>query len=42
VLPEARTGRRTVLHTLAPVVIVERRGLASYQQLIDGVIEEVA
>jgi transposase len=40
VLPETRTGRRTVLHTLTPVIAVERRGLATYQQLIDGVSEE--
>ena len=42
VLPAERTGRRTVLHTLTPVIAVERRGLDRYQQLVNGVIEEVA
>lgn len=38
VLPEARTTRRTVAHVLAPTVpsiVVERRGLAVYQTLVE-------
>ena len=37
VLPEARTSRRTVIHALTPVVVVERRDLATYQQLVGEV-----
>ncbi|MBA3890116.1 MAG: IS21 family transposase [Gemmatimonadaceae bacterium] len=40
VLPVARTTRRTVPHLLAPTVpsiVVERRGLASYRQLVEEV-----
>lgn len=37
VLPAARTSRHTVLHLLAPVVAVERRALATYQQLVEEV-----
>jgi len=37
VLPEARESRRTVLHALTPVVTVERRGLSTYQQLVEEV-----
>ena len=38
VLPESRTARRTVLHALTPVITVERRGLARYQQLVEGAV----
>ena len=40
VLPAARTIRRTVPHLLAPTmpqIVVERRGLTTYQQLVDEV-----
>jgi transposase len=42
VLPAERTGRRTALHTLMPVIAVERRGLDRYQQLVESLNEEVA
>jgi transposase len=45
VLPAARVLRRTVPHLLAPLVPtidVERRGLAAYRQLVEGLAEEVA
>ena len=45
VLPVERTTRRTVPHLLAPTVpriVVEQRGLRSYQQLVDGLVDEVA
>ena len=45
VLPVERTTRRTAPHLLAPTVpsvVVERRGLERYQQLIESVIDEVA
>ena len=48
VLPVERTTRRTVPHLLAPAlpavpsVTVERRGLRSYQQLAESLVDEVA
>lgn len=54
VLPIERTTRRTVPHLLTPTVpgipgipavprvTVERRGLASYQQLVESLVNEVA
>ncbi len=42
VLPVERTARRTVVRPLTPEVLVERRGLATYQSLVDGRVEEVA
>ncbi len=45
VLPEARTSRRTAAHLLAsvvPSVVVEQRGLATYQQLVESLAGAVA
>ena len=42
VLPEARRQRRTVVRPLTPEVVVERRGLQSYQALVAGDAVEVA